>query len=511
MLSVVDAKRTIHVDVHNALADVAMAALAAEPVTIDELHSAMTRFVKAGVVAEAMQPICDGIATRRSDGGHVIIDMTAKLLIADTPCPSFPRIGNVQSCDTITTLDLWLPYRIPDDWLMLSEASDWEETAVRRRSELAGSWHRDHRQVLYGRLPRWLVEQWQQRAERLEEPIPQLQESWLLTPRNDLCGKTPRDILLAKHKYIDSDVQDQGESWGITGNSPPGLAPSSHAYRFGGFGSHEVILYHEMTTYLLLECERRLGSASDVDLEKEVRHLEQLQQEWLHQPHETLYDQSPAAIIARERARLPSVVPKGHSDEHDDCPLCRMMFESGQPMIWQLDSFALNRSFATSLFETYDEWQAEHEMWDAMCEEIDESASDALPGDRSRSDEARVWRFSHTNMDSLAEMPPLEACAVMVFSIGGHMGELIEDLKNGHVELCRELHQQFEDLRMVFKEQQEVWMLKSAIGSFALVLQDVAQQRSDLAAKCADLEDKLDYFGQRYEEHFDPYSASDQI
>lgn len=504
MVSLIDVDSTIHVEVHDGLVDVAGAALSAEPVTIEQWRAAITRFVDVAVADDVMDRCQAGVATKRSEGGHLIVDMTAKLMVIDTAIPKIPRLGNVQACDNNTTLDLWLPYRIPEDWEMMTGSNGWNSRAQERRQQLQGTWQVDHREVLYGRLAACLFEGWLEKSSQLEEPTQQLQEYWLLTPRDDLQEKTPRQVLLEKRHFIDGDIQDQGQTWSLTGHCPPGLAPSSHAYRFGGFGSHEIILYHEIVAYLLLECERRVRSGVNLDLGAEVRHLEQLQQEWLHQPHQALYDQSPAAMIARERARLPAVVPKGHADEHNDCPICRMMFDNGQPMIWQLDNCALDHCFATSFYDTFEEWQEAQQEWEVMRHDVEQrdraDSSDGVEAD----DQMNVWQRSHTNMQFFENMPPLEACGVMMFSIGGHMAELIDDLKPNEdaVLLCRQLHEQFDDLHVVLKEQEDVWMIQSAISSFGVVLQNVSRLREDLVAKCADLEEKLDFLCRRYQEHY---------
>lgn len=508
MVSVIGVERTVHLKIHDGLADVGIAAVSAEPATVDQWQAALGRFLDASVVDYVMERAKPGLAPAQAEGGHVVIDMTARLVVLDTPLPEMPRLGNVQTCDDNTLLDTWLPYRIPDDWEIMHSVQDWENRARERREQLKGAWQVDHRRVLYGELPSWLAQQWRRKANQLEDPTRQLQESWLLTPRDDLQGKTPRQILMAKRKFIDGDIEDQGQNWTLTGRCPPGLSPESHAFRFGGFGSHEIILYHEMTTQLLLECERCLGGGLSGDVREEVRHLEQLQQEWMHQPNETLYDQSPAAMIARERSRLPAVVPEGHSEEHDDCPICRMMRDDGQPMIWQLDNFSLDRSFATSFYENQEEWEESQRQWEALRQEVEQSDFRQQSGDEGVKKQEGVWQRSHTNMQFFQDMPPLEACSVMMFSIGGHMAELIHDLKASQdaLDLCRDLHETFDDLRVVFKEQEDVWMIQSAIGAFTQVLHQVKECREELAPKCADLEDKLDFFRERYEAHFDPYS-----
>lgn len=517
MVSLIGADRHVHFRIHDGLADVGIAALSAQPVTTEEWETAMGRFLDQSVVEHMVNQFQSGPAPGPAESGRIVIDMTARVLVTETSNPEMPRLGNVQTCNKEGLLDLWLPYRIPDEWEMVQTVQAWEERAQSRRQHWAEIEQLDHRQVLYDRLPSWIVYQWERGAADLEEPTRQLQESWLLTPRDDLQQKTPREVLLADRTFVDGDIEDQGQIWGLTGQCPPGVSVNSHAYRYGGFGSHEIILYHEMTNHLLLECERRFKGPKNADTREQVRHLGQLQQEWMHQPHQVLYDQSPAAIIARERSRLPAVVPESHAVEHEDCPLCRMMHDSGQPMFWNLDHFSLDHCFATSLYETIEDWELVQQEWEAMersvnqrpdGEQAEENAGGQEPQRKpSLSDE--VWERSHTNMQFFEDMPPLEACGVMMFSIGGHMAELIHDLNSSEetVDVCRELHECFDDLRVVFKEQEDVWMIRSATAAFSQALQNVARVREDLGAKCADLDSKLQFFHDRYEEHFNPYSS----
>lgn len=505
MVSLVDPQRTFHVKVHDALADIVVSALSAEPVTFEELRAALHRFVDPSVVDLCFAGPRDGIASEKTAGGHVLVDLTAELLLLDTPMGEMPRVGTVQACDAHTLIDLWLPYRIPDDWEVVETLGQWEAQAPARRTAVQDNRYQDHRAVLYGQLARALIKIWMGLEEGEDEPTQRAQATWLLSPRPDLRNRTPREILLAKHAFIEGDVQDQGETWRLRGVCPPGLSPTAHAYRFGGFGPHEVILYHEMVMYLLIECERRLRPRSVGEVEPHVRHLEQLQQEWLHQPQHALYDQSPAALIARERARLPAVVPKSHAAAHDDCPLCRMMYESGQPLIWQLDTFSLDHTFATSLCATREEWELAQQMWAAVRDQDDTCGGGPLPASLADLPRDAVWQHSHTNMRCFQDMPPREACAVMLFSIGGHMGELMQDLKEkpDGSDFIRQLHQRFDDLRVAVKDDEETWLLRSCANAFTELLHDVQQHRPDLHAKCADLEEKLDFLCRRYQEYSD--------
>ena len=189
-----------------------------------------------------------------------------------------------------------------------------------------------------------------------------------------------------------------------------------------------------------------------------------------------------------------------------------MMRDSGQPLIWQLDSYSLDHCFATSFYPDIQQWQEAQDTWESVRQGVEQAGTTTSPRQAKSDNESSVWQRSHTNMHFFEDMPALEACAVMMFSIGGHMAELIHDLKacDDSLDLCRDLHEAFDDLRVVFKDQEDDWMIRSAAGAFTEVLEHVASRHTDLAAKCKDLENKLDFFCCRYAEHNDPYSPSDQ-
>src|SRR5438270_290121 len=58
---------------------------------------------------------------------------------------------------------------------------------------------------------------------------------WLTTPRDDLGGLAPRDVLLRRRDHIMWDMQDRCEQWTVQHAAPPVLANDTAAYRFGGF------------------------------------------------------------------------------------------------------------------------------------------------------------------------------------------------------------------------------------------------------------------------------------
>ena len=104
-------------------------------------------------MVEEYFPGREGQASGPAEGGHLILDFTARLVVNGTCAPEMPRLGNVLSCDERTTLDTWLPYRIPEEWQMTTDTRKWGELAERRRPKFVRTRACDAREVLYAKLP----------------------------------------------------------------------------------------------------------------------------------------------------------------------------------------------------------------------------------------------------------------------------------------------------------------------------------------------------------------------
>ena len=205
-------------------------------------------------------------------------------------------------------------YHLADDWLFLSDGDHWEHVAEKRRRERAANPVRDARQVFYGRpllefigrecfaafarrdeIAAAVRMQWAERvrnrladeanlapeeidASRLtdEEITPrswpggercaslfydtlsQIHAAWLLMPRDDLGGVCPREVALDRHHHLTWDLQDRCEQWSRMDECPRGLDRSSHAFQYGGFGTHELVKYYDLVRSLLWSCWEQL-------------------------------------------------------------------------------------------------------------------------------------------------------------------------------------------------------------------------------------------------------------
>ena len=267
--------------------------------------------------------------------------------------------------------------------------------------------------------------------------VSQIHVRWLTTPRDDLNGQAPRDVLLAKHKFIDWDLQDRVNQWSWTHKCPPGLDRDSHAFRFAGFGTHEIVVYYELVRDLVWSCFDQIKTIGD-DLRAkamtvgdflaaEIPRLDALREERWNEPDPECRGLSPRQVAEHERARLPEGM-SGHEAVVDpDCPLCEMVADMPGPVFWHLDGCNMDQDFAFSFHRTREEWEQEEEKYREFNRRFD-----AAQAERKRlyleapecQETDGVWQFSHVEPEVLDHGPVFG-----MFGIGSHLAELIVDLK----------------------------------------------------------------------------------
>ena len=371
-LTILDSEREVSGHVHGSDAECLVAALAAEPETIGELEAAMARFV--GPDHAPLAGFRAGGDEEPWDAGLVVIDLAARLVAHETTYDYFGPQGQVlyrgpMSREIIEEIgddedrDVWIPFQLPDDWLFVNHILGWEALAQRRRQERAALPPLDARAALYGAVSEFIVNQCLTAGR--DESATAIHARWLMTPREDLRGVAPRDSLLERHHFVDLDLQWRAMQWSFTGFCPSGLAPESPAYLYGGFGTHEIVLYYEMVRHLIEVCQQRLGQDAPAAQAPElISELQRRQRAWLHEAQRKLYGMSPFVVIGHERARLPMAVGHAHFDLDDDCEICQMMRELPGPMFWHLDGCNMDDDFAFSFHRTREEWEAEQREWE---------------------------------------------------------------------------------------------------------------------------------------------------
>jgi hypothetical protein len=377
-LNLIDSEVTLAGTIHGSIGDACVAALSAEPETINELQHALERFHKDLPQFQSIfQPQFEP-DTRPYDAGILIIDLASRIVACESTYSQPGPTGEVHYHNGREGTTTPIFYVVPDDWLFLRSIEDYAYSNPRRRKQRLSNPPIDTRAILFGRpLLEFLAINVRQtlacREAATEEccnkqvaegltPIAEIHAQWLLTPREDLRGQSPRDVLLSKQDFINADLESRSWQWSLLLEGPPCLSRDSFAYRFGGYGTHEWVLYYDLVRGLL---DRTMSStaAAALDFESLVDHMESLKDEWLNQPNPDFENRIPAIVIDNERRRLPEAMGGRSMVVDEDCPCCKMLgdeCEAGREVcFWHLDGSNMEEHFAFSQFLTETEYLEE--------------------------------------------------------------------------------------------------------------------------------------------------------
>jgi len=530
---------------HGSSADRAIAALSADPVTLAELEAACARFAKPSSNRRFLASLSPGLCDEPNDAGIIIIDLVARLVVVDSTYSSPGPTGEVSYHDGQSNTDTWLRYHLAEDWLVISDHGQWRALADERRRERNVHALCDAREGFYGRpLMEYIArETFAAFARRTaidptpsEDPSSPLSETdkeiphdtlkeihaaWLLTPREDLGGLCPREVALERRAHVSWDLQDQCERWSRLGKAPPGLDKSSLAFRYGGFGIHELVEYYGLVRELISSCWQPLVELSETHsaarrpetltvggfLTGEVPRLESVRGQWLESPDPDCHGRTRRSIIDRERSRLPEVMSRHEAIVDADCPCCQMMADMPGPMFWHLDGCNMDDDFAFDIYHrTREEWEEVRRQWEEQSKHFDAEWAErkrlgVTHSSSSAAGEDSVWSSSFS-VGGDADVP----LGVRLFGIGCKLAELIVDVRNNAVgnfatlqaqQFIDQLNRDFGNLREVLQKSEPSVaeaLIAPVMDRFAECLAAVASVRPDLAAKCDSLASSLTKF-----------------
>lgn len=416
-LNLTDFQQTIHGTIHGSIADSCVAALSAEPETIGELEAALSRYIKPlnGISRFGWFRMDTEIDDQPWDAGIVIIDLAARIVAAESTYSQPGPNGQVDYHDGNCATDIIVFYRVPDDWLFLNSVEEYRCRRTERVQRRLLTPPLDTRAVLYGRPLLEFISNtvadasaWDFIGENetdVGENENDVNESntfrealvsgghiqWLMTPRDDLRGKSPREVLLEKQDFIDYDLHTRSMQWSLLGEGPPCLAMGSFAYRYAGFGTHEWVIYYDLVRHLLYKAfdhgrQTSAGRAPDVIdypiqpiaklqfVEQEIARLEEIKRDWLETPQQEYGGRTPAILIQSERRRLPITISGRQLIIDEACPVCQMMAAESEltheVSFWHLDGSHMDDDFAFSPFLTREEWEADRHEWKAFTEKF---------------------------------------------------------------------------------------------------------------------------------------------
>lgn len=384
MVTIIDERRALHDTMPAGLANVVLAALTAEPETLEELEAAVARYDRAVLRTGFLNQLKHGVNEEPYDAGVMIIDLPGRFIAAATePVLYSPAPGGFALYRPDPPPDwskaseeevVWVHYRLPPGWLFVCSLEEWSAIAEECRDERAADPPFDARPVLFGKVTEFIARQCAiARFSEMEDPITAIHEEWLMTPRDDLRGRTPREVLLAKLESIDSDLDSRAHQWSGAGHCPQPLRRDSAAYRFAGFGTHSNVVYYDLLRYLLNECWEYVRTDPRVTLAEETARLERLKNEWLKDGGK--FSHVPERVLEQERLRVPVTASAEELMIDEDCPMCPMMADPEfGPTFWHLDAshMDLEDNWVFSLHPTRESWEAERREWEEMSRKYNE-------------------------------------------------------------------------------------------------------------------------------------------
>lgn len=324
---------------------------------------------------------------------------------------------------------------------------------------------------------------------------------WLMTPRDDLCGRMPRQLLHGAHSWIDRVIWGQRRRF--EDGAPMVAAPNDFdGYETAPMGSEEMVIYFDLCRELIgagwIWCcdnvnEQVLQNRSNCQLEF-VHFLRGARDQWLNSPFEE--GSPPSFIIECSRRRVPrgaGVPIEGmtgqQSEQHQedcDCPLCNMMNEGMIGFGFTgLDGhhLDLDDDFAFSMYATHEEWAEmllDHEEFSASlaCNKTPFSAE----GETQSDEFAPIW-YGNTSDD------PLPGDSSGHIKLAFLLSEVVSSLQASDTThfLIKQLNESFSEYRRSFSSQatENAKQLKAA-------LQTIADEHPNLISKVADFQSRID-------------------
>ncbi|MEO6390598.1 MAG: hypothetical protein ABIP75_02030 [Pyrinomonadaceae bacterium] len=364
-LNIVDRDNIHSGEVHGYVAELAVAALTAEPETFAELELAMRRFLKWDEHSPFAR-LYPGENLEPYDAGVMVLDLAGGVIATESSCSDLEAEGQVRvEAEFADDGEVWVPFKLSQDWLIVRSIPEYERLRPERRDARLAVPPLDARAVLYGSpLVEFIAQECRaERGSTDDDRFTRIHTKWMMAPRPDLGGKTPREVLLDKKEFVDFEMHSRALQWSFAGECPPHIPVESDAYRFAGFGIHENVLYYYMVRELLEVCFDYYDPKRTIN--DEIEWLEGIKSTWLkmENPHFSL--RTPGALIESERRRINISMSAKEILIDEDCPCCQAMAaDFSTPMFWHLDGCNMDQTYEFSFHETREAYDAEQREWD---------------------------------------------------------------------------------------------------------------------------------------------------
>ncbi len=329
---------------------------------------------------------------------------------------------------------------------------------------------------------------------------------WLMTPREDLDGRMPRQLLHGAMRWCDSVV------WGQRLRCEDGVPLVAVPEDWEGFdtatmGSQEVCMYFDLCRELIESgwhwCqtnERLLTTDAKDSLRNElVQVLRDAKTEWLTKPAEDGIP--PKFIIECDRRRVPwgsglpiegivSVPIKQHILDCD-CPICAMMADGMFGIgFTSIDGHHLEMDgeFAFSLCETREEWELEQDAFGEFYEGLEDDPDSGADGagkapmiDPETDEFASAW-------SGIRHDAPIPGDRGGIIKMAFMIGEIVSILQaqGAQRDEIRRLNEDFADYRRAGAQCAE------SATRLRDTLRSISDRYPELIARSADLQSRID-------------------
>ena len=325
---------------------------------------------------------------------------------------------------------------------------------------------------------------------------------WLMTPREDLGGRMPRQLLHGAHSWIGLLVWAQQLRLHERGAI---VAAPDHVFGYENapMGDEEMVVYFDLCRELVDAawdwCTSERGIyAIQHDPECHlllVQWLREVKQQWLDAPFEG--GSPPSFIIECSRRRVPrgvgvpiaGMTRQEEKDSHVadcDCPICSMMADGVFGIgVVGLDGHHLetDNEFAFSMLETREEWEEEQRSYAEFDKEFERETTGHVEDNNDELDEFEsVWSGNVTEQPIPGDPHGQLKMAFLLSEIISEMDSL--QTAEGEIPI---LNERFRDYRSCDDDQ-----LAAAAERLKQHLQYLANQHPELTGKSADFQSRID-------------------
>jgi hypothetical protein len=327
----------------------------------------------------------------------------------------------------------------------------------------------------------------------------QVHRDWLMTPREDLGGRIPRELLHGAHEW--SGKVTWGQRHRFDDGEPIVAAPDDWpGFDTAPMGPEEMCIYFDLCRELInaswtwcQENQKWANASQEHSLRQLVEFLRQFKDDWMNGPSED--GASPNFVIQCDRRRVPrgaGVAIEGmderqvetHIDDCD-CPICEMMADGVFGTAFTgIDGhhLELDDEFAFSMAETVEEWKKKQEEYANMGDEMEFNRLEHENPDETDDPFASAWTGINTDVaipgDSRGELQMAFMVAEIVSVLHGH---------DASKEEIKALNKCFADYRRSEDSERQ----QTAIA-FKAILQSTAERFPSLVSKSADLQSRIE-------------------